>query len=142
MRTRLLVSAYAGLIIYLVTMFFFGGTGHFAYQSLKKQSDFLEKNVQSLGEEGRKLGYSAAALQSDSESIVKASRRLLLFRKGEGIIRVAGYRERPKPLSPGRLVVLNKISGFSFEPYLRFTAIVSSLVIFIFYKPRLRKRIP
>ncbi|MCL1818507.1 MAG: septum formation initiator family protein, partial [Spirochaetaceae bacterium] len=125
MRIRLLVSAYTGLILYLVTMFFFGGTGHFAYQNLKKQSNILEKNVESLRVMGRKLGYSVTALQSDSGSILKAGRRLLLLRSGEGIIRVAGYRERPKPLSPGRLVVLKKDADLQhLEPHLRTFALV------------------
>ena len=138
MRTRFLVSVYTSLLIYLVATFFLGAAGHFAYQNLKKQSDILEKNIHSLSVEGKRLGSSAAALQSDADSIIKAARRLLLLREGEGIIRVAGYRERPKPLSPGRLVILHKDAGLRLEPYLRSLALAGGLLAFLFYKPRPR----
>ena len=139
MRTRLLVSAYTGLVIYLVTMFFFGGTGHYAYQNLRRQTDILEKNIQNLSTVGQELAYSVVALKSDSDSIVMAGRRLLLLQKGEGLIRVAGYRERPKALSPGGIVVLNKEADIlRLEPFLRAFALVGGVVVFLLYKPRRR----
>jgi cell division protein FtsB len=140
MRARFLVSAYTSLLLYLVTTFFFGGTGHFAYRNLRKQFEILEKNTASLTVQGRKLGYAVTALRSDPQSIVKAARRLLLLQEREGIIRVDGYRERRRPLSPGGLVVLKKDEGLRPEPFLRAFALTGGLLVFLFYRPRIRLR--
>ena len=87
------------------------------------------------------MSFSASALQSDSDSIVKAGRRLLLLRDREGLIRVEGYRERPKTLSPGRLIVPFKDVGLRMEPFLRSFALTSGILVFLLYKPKLRRRI-
>jgi cell division protein FtsB len=136
MRDRFLASVYTSLLLYLVSMFFFGAAGHFAYRNLKKQFEVLEKNTRSLTVQGRKLGYAVTALRSDPQSIVKAGRRLLLLREREGIIRVEGYREKPRPVSPGGLVVLKKDAGLRLEPFLRAFALAGGLLVFLFYRPR------
>jgi cell division protein FtsB len=136
MGSRLLVSLYTAILIYLVTLFFFGATGYFAYRNLEKQFEILEKNVVNLRGRGEDLSYSVAALRSDPDRIVKEARRLLLLQPREGVIRVEGYRGKPRPLSPGGLVFLKKDNPPRAEPYLRAFAAVSGLLIFLFYKPR------
>ena len=136
MRIRLLVSAYTGLSIYLVATLFFGGTGHFAYQGLKRQHEIIEKNVSGLAEHGRKLAWSATALETNPDAIVKEGRRLLLLKKNEGIVRVDGFREKRRPLSPGGLVVLKKEVVLRLEPFLRAFALTGGLVVFLLFRPR------
>ena len=136
MRIRLLVAAYTGLILYLVTTLFFGATGHFSYQNLTRQHEIIEKNVSGLAAQGRKLAWSVAALQSDPDSIVKEGRRLLLLQKREGIVRVEGFREKRRPLSPGGLVVLKKETVLRLEPFLRAFAVIGGLVMFLLFRPR------
>jgi cell division protein FtsB len=139
MAVRFFVSVYVCLIIYLVTTFFFGGTGHFSYQNLTQQYKIVEENVESLKIQGKTLGYSVAALRQDPDSIIREARRLLLLRQGEGIIRIEGYREKPKPLSPGGLVVLKKETGLRLEPFLRAFAAISGILEFLFYKRKSRR---
>jgi cell division protein FtsB len=127
---------YTAIIIYLVTLFFFGAAGHFAYKNLDRQFEVLEKNVIALKAQGQVLSYSVAALRSDPDRVVKEGRRFLLLQPREGIIRVAGYREKPRPLSPGGLVLLKKDSPPRLEPYLRAFAAVGGILFFLFYKPR------
>ena len=138
MRIRLLVSAYTSLVIYLVATLFFGATGHFSYQSLKKQHEIIEKNVASLAEQGRKLAWSVTALQTDPDSIIKEGRRLLLLRKNEGIIRVEGFREKRRLLSPGGLVVPKKEAAIRLERFLRAFALAGGILVLIIYRPRTR----
>ncbi|MDR3200835.1 MAG: septum formation initiator family protein [Spirochaetales bacterium] len=137
MRTRLIVSAYTGLILYLVTTFFFGGTGHFAYQNTKRQLEILEKNVQSLRVQGKTLSAAVTALRSDPDRIIKEGRRLLLLQPREGIIRLTGYREKPRLLSPGGLVVLKKDTSLKLEPFLRTFAGVGGILVFLFYRRKI-----
>jgi hypothetical protein len=96
----------------------------------------LEKNVVNLRERGEALSYSVAALRSDPDRIIKEGRRLLLLQSREGIIRVAGYRGKPRPLSPGGVVFLKKDPLPRMEPYLRAFAAVGGILVFLFYKPR------
>ncbi|MDR1316446.1 MAG: septum formation initiator family protein [Spirochaetales bacterium] len=140
MAGRLFASIYVGLLIYLVVTFFFGGTGHFSYQSLSQQYKIIEKNVEDLKTQGRTLGYSVTALRSDPGSIVREARRLLLLHRNEGFIRIEGYKAKPRPLSPGRLVVLKKESGLRLEPFLRAFAAISGILVFLFYKRQLRRK--
>jgi cell division protein FtsB len=140
MAVRVFVSVYAGLITYLATTLFFGAAGHFSYQNLSQQYRIIEENVENLKTQGRTLGYSVAALRSDPDSIVREARRLLLLRRNEGYIRIEGYREKPKPLSPGGLVILKRESGLRLEPFLRAFAAISGILVFLFYKPCLRLR--
>ncbi|MCL1818233.1 MAG: septum formation initiator family protein, partial [Spirochaetaceae bacterium] len=117
---------------------FFGGTGHFSYQNLKRQHAIIEKNVSGLATQGRKLEWSVTALQSDPDSIVKEGRRLLLLQKREGIIRVEGLREKQRLLSPGGLVMLKKDTVLRLEPFLRAFALTGGLVVFLLFRPRTR----
>jgi cell division protein FtsB len=139
MATRLFVSVYTALIIYLVTTFFFGVAGHFSYQNLVQQYKIIEENVENLKIRGRTLGYSVTTLRSDPDSIVREARKLLLLRPNEGYIRIEGYRDKPKPLSPGGLVVPKKETGLRLEPFLRAFAAISGILIFLFSG---RKKIP
>jgi hypothetical protein len=124
------------MILYLVTTFFWGNTGHFAYENLEEQIENLQRNVYNLKAHGKKLGYSVAALQSDPGAIIKKSRGHLFLRQGEGIIRLKGYSEKPRPLSPGTFVNARKEGIFRPEPYLRTLAAAAVIIVFLFYRPR------
>ena len=136
MRIRLLVSAYTGLILYFIATLFFGSTGHFSYQNLKRQHSIIEKNVSELTAQGRKLSWTVTALQSDSDSIIKEGRRLLLLQKKEGLIRIEGFQEKRRPLSPGGLVMLKKDMGLRLEPFLRAFALIGAMVVYLLFRPR------
>ena len=138
MCIRLLVSAYTSLILYLAATLFLGSTGHFSYQNLKRQHEVIEKNISSLAEQGRKLSWSVTALQTDPDSIVKEGRRLLLLQKNEGIVRVEGFREKRRFLSPGGLVVPKKDAVLRLERFLRAFALAGGILVFIVYRPRAR----
>jgi cell division protein FtsB len=131
---------YTALILYLVTTFFFGGTGHFAYKNINLQSEILKKNIQSLKIQGKALSSSVTALRSDPDSIIKEGRRLLLLGPREGIIRVTGYREKPRLLSPGGLVVLKKPVSLRLEPFLRAFAAIGGVLVFLFYKRKITSK--
>lgn len=136
MQKRLVVSLYSGLIIYLAAIFVFGSTGRAAYGDLEKQRIFLEKHVENLRSQGKNLHYMVEALQTDPDRIVKEGRRLLLLREREGIIRIAGYSEKTKPISPGGLIARWKDSGArKNEPFLRAFSLAAAIVIFIMYRP-------
>ena len=98
----------------------------------------MEKNVASLAVQGRRLAWSVTALTTDPDSIVRESRRLLLLRGNEGIIRVEGFREKRRPVSPGGLVVPNKDISLRLEPFLRAFALAGGIFMFIVCRPRKR----
>lgn len=132
MQTRLFVSLYAGLLVYLVLIFFFGSTGKFAYGELEKQRDILKENVRLLRSQGEDLGYAIEALQTDPDRVVKEARNLLYLREREGVIRITGYKEKPRAVSPGGLVKAKVEIRYKPEPFLRAFALCMGIVVFIF----------
>ena len=133
MRTRLFTSLYAGLIVYLASLFFFGSTGWFAQSDLERRRDSLAGNISELEKQGKNLAYVMSALQSDPDRILREAVRLMLVRENEGIVRVAGYTEKPRPVSPGGLVLRRDSPPRGTEPLLRAVAAAAGVIVFLFY---------
>jgi cell division protein FtsB len=140
MQTRLFISIYAGLCVYLVLIVFFGATGKFAYDELEAHKLLLVENVGDLQSKGESLNYSVEALQSDFETVAKEARSLLYLKEREGIIRIAGYKEKPRNITPGGLVVGNAEKRYKPEPFLRALGASAGILVFLFYGFSVKKK--
>ena len=132
MQLRLLVSAYVGLLVYLILIFFFGSTGRFAFSELESYEIVLRANIQKLETLGTALDSSIEALQSDRDRVVLEARKLLYLGGREGVIHVAGYDAHARSVSPGGLLVRKEEKEYKPEPFLRGLAACIAVATFIF----------
>ena len=132
MRTRVLTSLYAGLLVYLSAVFFFGSTGRLAQVELERRRDSLAANIADLEKQGKSLELDLRSLQSDPERVLREAVRLLLVREGEGIVRIQGYRERPRSLSPGGILLRGTVKPWALEPIIRAVAAAAGIIVFLF----------
>jgi cell division protein FtsB len=139
-QTRLFISIYSGLCVYLVLIVIFGATGKFAYDELEMHKVLLEKNVEDLKSKGEVLNFSVEALQSDYETVAKVARGLLYLKEREGIIRIAGYKEKPRHITPGGLVAGKTETRYRPEPFLRALAGSAGILVFLFHGFSTKKR--
>ncbi|MBP7494938.1 MAG: septum formation initiator family protein [Spirochaetales bacterium] len=130
-RNRLLVSAYVGVMVYLVTVFFFGSTGIFAYRQLLFFQKELKENITAIDEQGKIFQQRVASLQSDPEQIRIEARTYHLVRSSEGFVRIRGRNVYPESISPGRIVRIPEKNPYSLEPFLRAFSLCISLSIFL-----------
>lgn len=132
MRTRFISSLYAGLLVYLSAVFFFGSMGRFAQVELEKRRDSLLANIEELENQGESLESLMWSLQSDPDRVLREAVRLVLVREDEGIIRIQGYQEKPRLLSPGGLLLRGAPPSQGMEPLIRVLAAAAGIIVFFF----------
>ncbi len=127
-----MISAYVGLTVYLILIFFFGSTGRFAYAELESYQSVLKQNLARLERLGTSLDYSIESLRSDRDSVAKEARTLLLLGPREGVIHVSGYNPRVQSVSPGGLLARKEEKEYRPEPFLRGLSACIAVGMFIF----------
>jgi cell division protein FtsB len=130
-RRRILISLFAGLSVYLVTMLIWGESGIETYRELSSYRGELEKNLAELDGIGQELRQNINELQTSKDRIILEARRIQYFRPGDKIVRVDGWNGQNQTMTPGRLLMPRKTQTLPTALF-RAVAVCTSFVTFIF----------
>jgi hypothetical protein len=109
MRSNLLISLYVGAVAYLLGVLLAGPAGLETMRKSEQYRDELVGHIENLERIGSELGQTIRELETSRERIRLEARRLQYFAAGEKVIKIEGYSGRVSSLTPGGLLLPQKI---------------------------------
>lgn len=97
-RTKFLVSALAGTLVYVALSFSLGQTGIKSYKLLEEQKREISLQTSKIQTIHDDLELEATALQSDRDLIASYARKLDYVSEGEKLVKINGLRQKERTL--------------------------------------------
>jgi hypothetical protein len=89
--SRILISCYSGILLYLILVFFLGPNGVVSYGELAREKVALTENLNRLENSNSDLGRKIAALTGNRQVLVRESQKLGYFPPKMNTIRFKDY---------------------------------------------------
>ena len=105
---RLLPVFLAGFSVASALIFFFGDSGLTAYRKLDGYRQSLWENVQELQTRNTGLNQELASLRDDPQRSLVMARKIGLYRSGEEVVKLEGYKHSHDSYEVGDMVKLRK----------------------------------